>query len=158
MKTESKECPVIKKLQGKILVPCNIEQKTRLNPEDQEETYYQYNTLRLQIDTDTSLDNLKTVIKTELREQNDAYIYSKYKAGTQQSMQGIFADPETTEEAKNLIKTVWDWIRKTDVLPYYYSKKMEIENAADVEVLLTVVWDFSQFDTTNPDVKLSDLV
>ena len=157
MKTESKEIPGIKKLQGQVLIPCCIEQKTRTN-DDQEETYYQYDILKKPLDTNTTLTNLKSIIETELRTQNDAYIYSRYKAGTQQSMQAIFADPDTTEEVKTLIKSVWNWIRKTGVLPYYYGKKVEIESAASVDALLSIFWDFSQFDATDPNVKLSDLV
>ena len=157
MKTESKESPKIEKLQGQTLIPCCIEQKIRTN-DDQEETYYQYDILKKPIDTNTTLTNLKSIIETELRTQNDAYIYSGYKAGTQQSMQAIFADPDTAEATKTLIKSVWSWIRTTGVLPYYYTKKLEIGNAGDTDVLLSICWDFSQFDATDPDVKLSDLI
>ena len=158
MKTESKEKPVINKLQGKILIPYCIEQKTRINEDNQTETYYQYNLLKLPLDVDTSLQALKAKIKAELKKQNDEYIYNKYAPGTQQTMQALYADSNTSSEHKALIISVWDWIRKTDVLPYYYSKKTEIENATSVNTLLDIVWDFSQFDVTDPKVKLRDLV
>jgi len=157
MKTESKESPKIEKLQGQTLIPCCIEQKTRTNNE-QAETYYQYSVIKMPLDTNTSFTNLKKLIVTELMTHNDAYIYSKYKSGTQQSMQAIFADPDTTEGVKTLIKSVWNWIRKTGVLPYYYGKKVQIGNAGGTDVLLSICWDFSQFDATDPDVKLSDLI
>ncbi len=157
MKTESKEKPVISKLQGKILIPYNIEQKTRIE-NNQTEEYYQYSLLKLSFDSDISSQALKAKVKAELKKQNDEYIYSKYSPGTQQTMQALYADSNTTTEHKALIISVWDWIRKTDVLPYYYSKKVEIENATSVEALLDIVWDFSQFNTTDPKVELIDLV
>jgi hypothetical protein len=79
-----------------------------------------------------------------------AYIYSHYDQGTQASFLSLHADPSTPESGKAAIESVWAWIRS--VMGNYYGIKSQLL-AGDV-----VKWDFSQFDTTDPGVQLSDFM
>ena len=90
---------------------------------------------------------------TKINQDVNTYIYNYYDPGTQDSFNGLQARRSTSDAVKDIIDSVYDWIQI--IMTYYYSKKVEII-ASDEPGLIT--WDFSQFDTTKPDVSLSDLV
>jgi hypothetical protein len=78
------------------------------------------------------------------------YIYSHYDQGTQASFLSLHADPSTPQQGKDAIESVWAWIKQ--VMAYYYGIKAQLL-AGDI-----VKWNFSQFDATDPGVKLSDFM
>ena len=78
------------------------------------------------------------------------YIYSRYDAGTQASFLSLHADPATPQAGKTSIESVWAWIKS--VMTHYYGVRDQIL-AGNV-----VKWNFSQFDATDPDVKLRDFM
>ena len=81
------------------------------------------------------------------------YLYAHYDPGTQSSFNGIYAKRSTPDAIKDKLDTVWDWI--ATVMEYYYSVKTELMTE---EILETVSWDFSAFDTTKPDVTLAGVI
>ena len=101
-----------------------------------------------------SLDEKRELIATELNQDVSLYICGHYDMGTQNSIQAIYTNPETSETAKTLIDSMFAWIRD-ECLTYYYDIKAELFASDEPEM---VTWDFSQFDATKPDVSLSSLV
>ena len=59
------------------------------------------------------------------------------------------------QTAKSRLLEVQKWIES--ILNYYYSKLDEIKNAADLATLDTIAWDFSQFDSTDPQVTIEEI-
>lgn len=86
----------------------------------------------------------------KLNAEVQKYIYSKYDQGTQSSFLSLHSDPTTPESAKQDIESVWVWIRS--VMGYYYSIKQQLLGGIIVD------YDFAQFDSEDPKVKLSDLM
>lgn len=89
------------------------------------------------------------IINRELQ----TYIYNKYDTGTQLSFQAIFINPTTPESVETAILGLWNWIQS--VLAYYYAAKEALIVGIPMESL---DWDLSQFDATDPGLKLSDFV
>jgi hypothetical protein len=54
------------------------------------------------------------------------------------------------------IEEVDTWI--SQVLAYHYQKDAEIRAATTREEALAVIWDFSQFEASDPDVRLREIV
>jgi hypothetical protein len=132
------------------LVPYGIEEIT---VGEGEETIQQYRCQHLLLDHQPSDDDVRTAIATQLRKDVGAYIYSHYDAGTQSSLNGLLAKRSTSDAIRDAIDTVVTWIET--VLGYYYGKKAAIYAAANPE---TVVWEFNQFDGSDPNVTLSGFV
>jgi hypothetical protein len=44
------------------------------------------------------------------------------------------------------------------VLAYHYQKDAEIKATATKDEALAVIWDFSQFEASDPDVRLREIV
>lgn len=88
---------------------------------------------------------------------------SGYQAGTV-TMQQIFqwalavlADIEAQHNAKiELIDSVNDWIHS--VLDRYYSVKTAIDSTQSIEELNALLWDFSDLDSSDPNVWLEHLI
>jgi len=83
----------------------------------------------------------------------NAYINAHYDQGTQASFQALYVLPSTSDEDKLALLPVWDWIAA--VMAYYYDRKREIMESDNP---LSVTWDFSQFDSEDPGVSLSDFM
>ena len=118
-----------------------------------EEAVSQYKSREMFVEKYPSLSDRRALIATALNKDVGAYIYGHYDAGTQQSFQAMIAMDDVPEETKSAIKSIFPWIQ--DCLGYYYGKKAEVWASSTPEL---VVWDFSQFDTTKPDVSLSSIV
>jgi hypothetical protein len=81
------------------------------------------------------------------------YILQHYDSGTQQSFTGIYAKRDTPDLVRDYLDPVWSWI--SAVLGYYYQQKSLIIDAQDPT---TVIWNFTQFDATDPQVSLQNLI
>jgi len=87
---------------------------------------------------------------TRLNAEVNSYLFQKYDSGTQLSFTALYARADTPQVAKAAIQAVWDW--QETVLNYYYDKK-DLILAGDI----SVEWDFSSFDGTDPNIHLGDL-
>lgn len=116
---------------------------------DEQKLIYNFNITRNQ-----STESRNILIVTILNKDLNDYIYSHYDTGTQQTFQAIYVNPKTSEITKTNLAGVFDWILDK-CLVYYYTKKTEILAADEPEL---IVWDFFQFDTTKPNIKLEELV
>jgi len=131
-------------------VPFCIEQVT---VGEGEEGTQQYRARSLFVLKNPSLAEKQALIARKLNEDIGAYIYGYYDAGTQQTFQAMIAMDDVPEETKTAIKAIFPWIQSC--LGYYYTKKAEILASSTPELIM---WNFSQFDTTKPDVSLSSIV
>jgi len=81
------------------------------------------------------------------------YICSHYDIGTQNSIQAVYTNPDTTEAIKTQIDTMFAWIKSC--LAYYYTQKAAIITSDKPG---EVIWDFTQFDASDPHVSLEALM
>jgi hypothetical protein len=105
------------------------------------------------ISRNLELDDKRSVVATALNQAIGYYINSYYDAGTQQTFQSMLQMDTVPDEVKTLIKTIYPWIQMC--LVYYYNKKVEVLTSDIPEI---VTWDFTQFDTSKPDVSLGGLM
>jgi hypothetical protein len=89
----------------------------------------------------------------KLNQDVSAYICNHYDIGTQNSLQAVYTNPDTTEANKTLIDNMFAWIKSC--LAYYYTQKTAIITSDKPS---TVTWDFSQFDASDPDISLEDFM
>lgn len=83
----------------------------------------------------------------------NAYITAYYDTGTQNSFNGIYSRRSTPDDVRDTLDLIWDWIES--VINYYYGKKNDILTS---EEFSDIVWDFSQFDETKPNVTLASIM
>lgn len=155
--TYADQAPIVKKLQGAVLVPCNVREQTYTDEDGTQKTHFVYRLLRHQGPKIPDLEELRTILMTQLNQDNQAYIYSHYDQGTQASFQAIYTDPGSSQATKDSLTPVLQWIRD-QVLAYYYQKKNELRLAQDQATLSGILWDFQQFDQTKPAVTLEGLL
>jgi len=70
------------------------------------------------------------------------------------------ADPNITEDRRLVLEARKARLKELEidnVLDYHYQKDDEIRNAATVEDVKAITWDFSQFDSTDPQVRIREL-
>lgn len=143
MKSQSKEFPQIKVLQGKILVPYNVRQIQVEQEEGPDETAYLYNLYKH--DPGPAIDNLehwKQVIWKLLQKDLHAHVYGTYDQGEQATISayGSRAIAADRQDIVDECVAVQDWI--DDVLDYYDVRKAAVFGAATQEELVSVNWDF----------------
>jgi hypothetical protein len=97
----------------------------------------------------------QTSILTQINNDVNTYINNYYDVGTQQSFTAVYVK-YNTDEVKNYLNPVWDWINT--IMVYYYGKKQTIVDAANITTLKAITWDFTTFDATKPDVSLQALM
>ena len=95
----------------------------------------------------------KTILFKQMEKDVQKYLYSKYDNGTQMTLQAMYSDPDSTEELKASIKTIWGWIKT--VLQYYFTKRAYLDSCED---LTGFSYDFQQFDASKPDITLEGLM
>lgn len=139
---QSKNIPQIRKLQGKVQIPYNVQQKTRTDEDGNEETYYTFDRLKIDQAQLPSSDQVKRELVEALRSDLHQHIYPEYDQGTQSSIQALAqkADRDDQTEIVDKCEEVFDWIESC--LDYYYDKKDKISSAEDESSLIQVSWDF----------------
>lgn len=175
MKTESRHFPEICRLRGGVLVPSNVREVQKEDEEGTEETFYQYDIIKLKQKTLPSLQQAQEVVWRHMQQDQHAHILPEYDQGTQASVQASAQEAEVTirevkedqesdnpeytaSEAEEIIaqmkdivaecKLIYGWIR--DCLKYYYARKDEIFAASDQNELANVTWDFAE-NVPRPD-------
>lgn len=140
---ESKEIPIVRRLQGGILVPCNIRQVSRETEDGGSETFYIYDQVRLDRKTMPSLSESKAVVVGALNADLHMHIYSRYDQGTQATIQAYAskADRLGRTDIQDECQKIFDWI--DSVLAYYDARKSEVVQAADMQAMAQVTWDFA---------------
>ena len=105
---------------------------------------------------DIPMATLKNQALKQLERDMHQYIYHDhgYPAPTQTTLQVMYSDPSTTEPARAACLSVFGWITGS-VLPYYYSKKDEINGSENPE---RVTWEFLSCDPSCPSVTLADII
>jgi hypothetical protein len=101
------------------------------------------------------IDRNKTDVLNQINTEVNTYINTYYDAGTQQSFTALYVKVNT-DEVKNYLNPVWDWINT--IMTYYYGKKTDITNATTSSALTSITWDFTTFDATKPSVSLQSLM
>lgn len=134
----------------KFRVPFCIEQ---VKVGEGEDATQQYRARESFFSKNPNLAEKRALIAGALNQDIGAYVYGHYDPGTQQTFQAMLAMDDIPEETKTAIKTVFPWVHSC--LGYYYTKKAEILASNTPEL---IVWDFSQFDATKPEVSLSSIV
>ena len=139
---ESKNTPQVKRLQGGILVPCNMQQVTRTNEEDEQETFYKFDRIKLNQHSLPGLDDLKKHIVQQLQEDLHAHVFVHYDLGSQNSINGMAQQANRLDRTDIMdeCKAILDWVG--DCLGYYYTKKDALLGASDDTSLAGVMWDF----------------
>jgi len=143
--------PTFGTTRGQIIFRYNHKQLERENDFGEVETYWQCSYVLLPKKTDIS--SHRTMISGALNQEVNTYINSHYDQGTQSSFNGIYAKRDTPDTVKDDLDLVWAWI--ATVMGYYYQKKNDI---LTLEAFDEVTWDFSQFDSTKPDVTLAGIM
>ncbi len=142
MKSQSKDFPIIRKLQGKILVPYNVNQVT-LDSEEGETTAYEFDLYRHEVGPALNdLEHWKKVIWKLLQKDLHTHVYGIYDQGEQSTISayGAKAIAAERQDIVDECVAVQDWI--DSVLEYYDLLKNAIFSAVDEEGLLEVNWDF----------------
>jgi len=87
----------------------------------------------------------RDILLTELDDAMHQYLIDRgYTRNEREGMQSSYT---------NIIEAAWAFVDE-NVLLYYYSKKIELENATDVDA---VTWDFSSLDAQDPAVRLQEI-
>lgn len=159
--TTGKTFPEPRRRRGCIEAPCNVRSVQAETEDGQTETHYSYEWLQIKdtgqaLDGQAVLEQSRGKVMTRLNQACNGYIVAHYDLGSQNTLQALYNDPDTSQSTREAIKPAFDWI-KGEVLPYYYSKKQSVRQAVDMEALSQVVWDFEQFTSTKPDVTLEGL-
>ncbi len=142
MKSQSKDFPVIRKLQGKILVPYNVKQVT-LDSEEGETTAYEFDLYRHDVGSDVNnLEYWKQVVWKLLQQDLHTHVYGIYDQGEQATISAYGARAIAAERQDIIDEciAVQDWIDA--VLDYYDQRKNVIFAATSETELLGVTWDF----------------
>jgi len=136
--TQSKDFPQIQKLQGGVLIPCNIQQF-----ENEEETGYKYTQLKMT--NPGTFASYQQAVWRELQADLGRIIHNMYDQGEQATISGyaIKAANLGRQDIIDVCLPVQAWI--DSVLEYYDTKKVEVFAAANEFELLSVNWDFSVF-------------
>lgn len=93
-----------------------------------------------------------------MRGEVKAYIYARYDDGVQSSLNALSVEG-IANGFKNrlaLIGSILSWVKS--ILGYYYGQKAAILAATTHEDVEAVKWDFTQFDATDPQVALQQVV
>jgi hypothetical protein len=86
---------------------------------------------------------------------NYIFTVQDYPQPTQITLQAIYADPESNAGQRAACKSIFNWI-KSAVLPYYYTKKIEILSSQAPE---GVSWDFpANCDGSAPGLTLAQIL
>jgi hypothetical protein len=138
--TQSKDFPQIQKLQGGVLIPCNVQQF-----ENEGETGYKYTQLKMT--NPGTFESYQQVIWRKLQSDLSQTIHSMYDQGEQATISGyaIKAANLSRQDIIDVCLPVQAWI--DSVLEYYDTKKIEVFAASNEFELLSVAWDFSSFNS-----------
>jgi hypothetical protein len=139
---ESKQIPEIKRLQGGIILPYKVQQTTRMNEDDVQETFYKFNRIKLDQQLLPSLSEAAQHIWRQLQIDLHNYIYAHYDQGSQSTIQMYTqkADRQGRSDIVAECDKVMNWI--DTCLAYYYNKKNNIHAAADETSLISITWNF----------------
>jgi len=132
---------------------------------------FPYYPLEIEIIVNENLDKVKERKIASLDKSCNEYILKHYQYSRQNTFKAKYvqivdeltnnSSSYTTDQitnletAKNRLNEVLQWIET--VLDYYYSKLDEIKNATDIDTVNTITWDFSQFDSTDPQVTIEEI-
>jgi len=117
----------------------------------------------------SDLELLKEARVRELEWATQLYVCRRYPWTRQVSFLRLahdiekeLADPNTTDDRHAVLdarmarlKALEAWL--DSVLDYHYQKDAEIRNATTEEEVKAITWDFSQFDATDPQVRIREL-
>lgn len=106
-----------------------------------------------------TLDEAKKYLVQALDLDNQKWVYKHYDDGEQKSINAIhqMAMKRQKQDVMDKIQGVWDWISMN--LNYYYNIKAQILNAASVDELLQITWDYTQNEEPEgTHVTLSELM
>lgn len=113
---------------------------------------------------DWPLETLRAKKLKQHTQDADAYIEAHYDSGAKHNFQAIYSyltrkqvkgtiTPDELTQADG-IELILGWIQA--VMSYYYTVKAQLISASDSVTLSTITWDFSQFDASDPMIKLED--
>lgn len=142
MKAESKSFPNLSKLQGGVIVPCNVQEVSRETEDGTTETFYVYDKLKLNQKMLPNLEQAKAEIIKALNSDLQQYIYIRYDQGTQQTISAYAqkANRLGRSDIQDECEKIFDWI--DSVLSYYDTQKNNIQQATDEQSMIQVIWDF----------------
>ncbi len=142
MKSQSKDFPTIRRLQGKILVPYNVSEVT-IGEEGEQETAYAFQLYKHEVGPDVNnLEYWQQVVWKLLQKDLHTHVYGIYDQGEQATISAYGARAIAAERQDIIDEciTVQDWI--DDVLEYYDVRKAAVFGATTQEELVGVNWDF----------------
>ena len=150
---ESKQMPEIKRLQGGVILPYNVQQITRTNEDDEQETFYKFDRIKLDQQTLPTLEQVKKHVVEQIRQDLHAHIYPNYDEGSQSTIQSyaMQAQGQGRSDIYNECEKIMNWI--DDVLSYYYLIKDNVEAATDEVGTTGVNWDFASDKPAPNDLK-----
>lgn len=102
-------------------------------------------------------DNLTVVRSNKLGELHAActdYIYQHYDQARQSSLNAMLTEGAIMGWTNRIgyIASALGWIKT--VITYYYTKQDEINSKTTAEDINGVVWNFSGFDASDPEISL----
>lgn len=151
---ESKQKPIVQKLQGGIIIPYNTKQVTRVDEEGSEDTFFVFNQIKLNQKNKPASSKIREIIIEQLQKELQKSIYYEYDQGSQNTIQGYFSKAQRIDRAdiQDECEKILDWIDNS--LTYYYQNKTLLINATDEDELILISWDFAQ-DKPKPSNLLS---
>ena len=100
----------------------------------------------------------KKVRILELKTAITEYIGAHYDSGQQNTLNALWIEgiSKSWPNRKAKVQLVMDWVNS--VLTYFYQKKDAIVAAADQAALDAINVDFLQFDASDPEVTIQDVI
>lgn len=150
---EAKQIPEIKRLQGGVIIPYNVQQVTRTNEDDEQETFYVFDRIKLNQQILPKLEQVKKIIAEQLRHDLHKHIYPHYDEGSQSTIQAyaMQAQNQGRGDVYTECEKIMNWI--DEVLSYYYSVKDSVDAATDESGVTGVNWDFAKDKPAPSDLK-----
>jgi len=150
---ESKQNPEIKRLQGGVILPYNVQQVTRTNEDGEQETFYTFDRVKVDQQILPKLEQVKKIIVEQLRHDLHKHIYPNYDEGSQSTIQAyaMQAQNQGRPDIYDECDEIMTWI--DDVLSYYYSTKDSVVAATDETGITEVNWDFASDKPVPSDLK-----
>ena len=151
---ESKNTPQVKRLQGGILIPYNVQQITRTNEDDEQVTFYEFDRIKLNQHELPGLNDVREYIVQQLREDLHVHVFTHYDLGSQNSINGMAqrANRLDRTDIMDECEAILDWVG--NCLGYYYTKKEALLGASDEVSLIEVAWNF-EVNVPKPDALKS---
>lgn len=150
---ESKNIPEIKKLQGGVLLPYNIQEVQREDDEGQLETFYVFGQFKLDQRSLPDLNQVRKEVVRALQADLHRHILPEYDDKSQNSINAYSQKAQRLgrSDIQDECEKILDWVDMC--LDHYYTQKAAIFSAISEQDVCNVNWDFQANAPKPGDLK-----